>query len=423
MIALISPDLAMLADLEYANISVEVEHDGEIKRIRASPRESAVALEFSGVGEPFVFSKYVPDPDEPTYRQADSEVEYYRDIASQKASHPVLRAISSLPTPMFLGIDRRSSLGIGRSILSRQARFGRNIFSKSLAGSLAAAANMAETRYRDALIQSGRVGERLQREMLLGLLGSEANEFALQNTLRLPTHEDVSEMQRVRRDIKSIADIMRVPVIEVQKRLIPLLDLLQSLANEIPAETDLQRAFSSDGDNSAVISAVASWNANQPHLLRVKFISEKVARYNTLRENIMSPTETYRELVNKFLFDSGKVIKFGEDGQIGVEIDGVVGPRSISSLSSGEAQIFVILTHLSFNPAAQKNNVFIIDEPELSLHVQWQEMFVESVQAANPNIQYILATHSPSIILEKTSSCIDISRKTKLVRKSGGRRG
>jgi predicted ATP-binding protein involved in virulence len=80
------------------------------------------------------------------------------------------------------------------------------------------------------------------------------------------------------------------------------------------------------------------------------------------------------------------------------------------SLSSGEAQLFVIMTHLFFNPLAQEGNVFIIDEPELSLHIQWQELFVNSVMAANPNVQFIMATHSPSIILEKTQNCLDLSK-------------
>jgi predicted ATP-dependent endonuclease of OLD family len=72
--------------------------------------------------------------------------------------------------------------------------------------------------------------------------------------------------------------------------------------------------------------------------------------------------------------------------------------------------LFLIITQLFFNPFAQEANVFIIDEPELSLHVQWQELFVSSVISANPNVQYIMATHSPSIILDRLSHCRDLSK-------------
>ena len=56
-------------------------------------------------------------------------------------------------------------------------------------------------------------------------------------------------------------------------------------------------------------------------------------------------------------------------------------------------------------------NVFIIDEPELSLHVQWQEKFVDGIMEASRETQFILATHSPTIILDKVLNCVEISRR------------
>jgi len=73
----------------------------------------------------------------------------------------------------------------------------------------------------------------------------------------------------------------------------------------------------------------------------------------------------------------------------------------------------VILTHLAFNPAATSANVFIVDEPELSLHVKWQEAFVPAIRKANPELQVILATHSPSIVLDLTKFCVDLSEATR----------
>ena len=39
----------------------------------------------------------------------------------------------------------------------------------------------------------------------------------------------------------------------------------------------------------------------------------------------------------------------------------------------------------------------LYDEPELSLHLDWQEKFIESILEINPTIQIILATHAPAI--------------------------
>lgn len=84
--------------------------------------------------------------------------------------------------------------------------------------------------------------------------------------------------------------------------------------------------------------------------------------------------------------------------------------RSISALSSGERQILIILAHLSLNRLLMKDGVFVVDEPELSLHMAWQDMFVDAVQSANPKLQLILATHSPAIIGGRDNLCVPIAK-------------
>ena len=54
-------------------------------------------------------------------------------------------------------------------------------------------------------------------------------------------------------------------------------------------------------------------------------------------------------------------------------------------------------------------DAFMVDEPELSLHVAWQELFVDAVANANPGLQMILATHAPSIILDRIDKCVDLA--------------
>lgn len=201
-----------------------------------------------------------------------------------------------------------------------------------------------------------------------------------------------------------------MPPREVRARVAPFLDALQGFAAGIPKNTDIVELMRKDLSNNPVLAAVFSWSTNQVHLKRIKVISSIVAKYNSRRTEIFAPTSKYTSLINGFLKDSGKEIEFNDRGYIFVKIEGLSGEKVISSLSSGEAQMFVILTYLAFNQFAQ-NNVFIIDEPELSLHVQWQELFVESLLSANPHIQYVLATHSPSIILDRLKHCVDISRK------------
>jgi len=66
-------------------------------------------------------------------------------------------------------------------------------------------------------------------------------------------------------------------------------------------------------------------------------------------------------------------------------------------LSSGEKQILVIL--LSALIQDNKHSVMIMDEPEISLHTDWQESLIDNIRKLNENAQIIIATHSPSIII------------------------
>ena len=40
-----------------------------------------------------------------------------------------------------------------------------------------------------------------------------------------------------------------------------------------------------------------------------------------------------------------------------------------------------------------------MDEPEISLHVEWQEKLIRLIRELNPNVQIILTTHSPAVIM------------------------
>ena len=59
------------------------------------------------------------------------------------------------------------------------------------------------------------------------------------------------------------------------------------------------------------------------------------------------------------------------------------------------------------------NSVLIMDEPEISLHFEWQKQLIEVIRKLNPNVQLIIATHSPFIAmngwLDKITNISDIT--------------
>jgi predicted ATPase len=70
-------------------------------------------------------------------------------------------------------------------------------------------------------------------------------------------------------------------------------------------------------------------------------------------------------------------------------------PLPLGSLSSGEKQIISIFARLYLD--AKKRYLILIDEPELSLSMEWQQKFLPDVISAPSCVQLIAITHSPFI--------------------------
>ena len=68
----------------------------------------------------------------------------------------------------------------------------------------------------------------------------------------------------------------------------------------------------------------------------------------------------------------------------------------ITGLSSGEKQLFLRALSLKFLDV--NNSVILIDEPEISLHPQWQRKIIDVYKSIGENNQLIIATHSPHIV-------------------------
>lgn len=69
---------------------------------------------------------------------------------------------------------------------------------------------------------------------------------------------------------------------------------------------------------------------------------------------------------------------------------------NIESLSSGEKQLFLRALSLKFINA--NNSIILIDEPEISLHPEWQRKIIKVYENIGRNNQLIIATHSPHIV-------------------------
>jgi len=119
----------------------------------------------------------------------------------------------------------------------------------------------------------------------------------------------------------------------------------------------------------------------------------------------------YLAETNRFFRDSAKSLLFtARTNELAFDLLDERGnprdqTRSVELLSSGEKQVLVLLTHLSFDTG----KVFILDEPELSLHPKWQDDFLAAVDRLMASgTQLVIATHSPAIVGTRTESCVPL---------------
>ena len=89
----------------------------------------------------------------------------------------------------------------------------------------------------------------------------------------------------------------------------------------------------------------------------------------------------------------------------------------VTQLSSGEKQLVYILIKILL----QNNEEYIVfmDEPEISLHVDWQEHLIEVVRELNPNCQLIIASHAPALLMRGWQGAVQNLEDLKTIRKNG----
>jgi hypothetical protein len=131
-------------------------------------------------------------------------------------------------------------------------------------------------------------------------------------------------------------------------------------------------------------------------------VDTKLAVFN----NLLKKTELLMKIINsrftykKFKIDKEKgFIFFSEKTKTEIKPN---------SLSSGEQHELVLAYSLIFK--VSENSVVFIDEPELSLHINWQNKFLDDIDEISKitNLDFVIATHSPAIINKRRNLMVGI---------------
>ena len=176
---------------------------------------------------------------------------------------------------------------------------------------------------------------------------------------------------------------------------------------------DVIRSFDRPLINSGLLEKIGNQNVKteldwQLYQLQRRYLDYQVNIGNRIIELLTSgvpedqlkatevsrPKTLFQDLIDDLFQETGKKI-IRKSNEIQFEQDGDI--LTPYQLSSGEKQMLVIL--LTVLVQDNQHCTLFMDEPEISLHVEWQQRLISLIRCLNPNVQIILTTHSPALIM------------------------
>lgn len=133
----------------------------------------------------------------------------------------------------------------------------------------------------------------------------------------------------------------------------------------------------------------------------LRLVVANIQEVMRLVDDAQRPQQELQSIIRS-LYSGGKELVFGPSTLAGIGVQSGATEIPLQSLSAGEKQ----LLRLMLEVLAARSSTVMIDEPELSMHVDWQLDLVKSMQRVNPDCQLLLATHSPDVMAKVPSEVV-----------------
>ena len=142
-------------------------------------------------------------------------------------------------------------------------------------------------------------------------------------------------------------------------------------------------------------------NAEEVLSVYVQDVEKKLSVFDEIADKI----DLFKKIINERLLYNRITISRQEGFSILTMDDK---PLPVTALSSGEQHELVLLYQLLFK--VDPDSLILIDEPELSLHVVWQQQFLQDLQEITrlASFDVLIATHSPQIIHDRWDLTVEL---------------
>ncbi|RKZ55516.1 MAG: hypothetical protein DRR08_24145 [Candidatus Parabeggiatoa sp. nov. 2] len=394
ILALSTPSLRELEQIPHHSVELLIQADDKHFTIKSTCYHDKLLLSVNTETEPLEYSRL--NLSQLEERDAARIEEHYSITEEKFYEHPVIKCLSHLETPTFLGLEKRQpaiypspiyNLHPSSQLITQKKR----PFRDAVGASLSELQLLIQEFFRKIRHGQDRFNEKLKEDILLSVFQYEpvsAGHFANFDLLKWQEREFISHK---REEIENTLAGLGLKEAKFKQVIDDFFDRL------------LKRLATADGKEGP--EGLIEWLVNKPQIERITKIFQIVDDYKDRMDQLMAPITRFLSLVNRFLADTHKELQMDAVGWLVVKMKGQP-DRTLEALSSGERQIVTILAHLALNEHRSQAGVFIVDEPELSLHLKWQEIFIEALIEASPSTQFILATHAPAIVLEREDKCL-----------------
>lgn len=211
-----------------------------------------------------------------------------------------------------------------------------------------------------------------------------------------PTRTAFGRLNRNKGDVEEALNVLSKKITNAQHTFVTSISSSDIVEMLLRKYADLSQIYNEFQENTSqeIIERIRAYESDTVEKVQsstastvLAEVKSKVQGMETKRFEIMTPMEELRVVVEK-LFK-----------HVGIKIDSRINFGDAASavhsdeLSAGEKQMLSFLCYNAF----YSNSVIFIDEPELSLHVDWQRQLFTILSRQNSTNQFIIATHSPFI--------------------------
>ena len=403
---LLTPKYLNLVQIKFSEMELTLADKDRIFTIVARQKEKKLFITLNN-SQPDEFPILSTQKIDEFMNETSFDTSEITDSIKKFEASPYAKKIKdNIKEPIILGLDRRRTefSEIDNDDMLEYI-FRRKFFNQieKYEGVDKALADIKEKLYKKVRKNAQKIQElnrEFQEKVLIEIMKFEDKSVSDLLSDKFDLENELDDLNNRRKKFDEIFQSLKVP--DLEETFDNVFDKAKNMLAEI--------SDANDNDMKRFFKLLIDWIRLKNKLNDIDKMYEVGKEFSSDITMLNLPFKRLKDSLNLFFSETKKEVDITGEGDLKIKIKtGASKTNSIFELSSGEKQLVILFSQLAL---AQDSKIFIVDEPELSLHLTWQEKFVDALQTACPEMQFILATHAPAIVNKnnRISYCVNLSK-------------